>query len=59
MVPDDQTDLPEGAAVTVLADVGDKEFDVPPDLAADLAEAMEAERGDVVSKRAVLARLRG
>jgi hypothetical protein len=60
IVPDDETELPEGAAVTVLADTADREFDVPQELEADLAAAMEeADRGDVVPASAVLARLRG
>jgi hypothetical protein len=29
IVLDEQTDLPEGAAVTVLADTTEREFDVP------------------------------
>ena len=60
VVPDEKTDLPEGAAVTVLADTGDGEFDVPPELEADLMNALdEADRGDVIPASAVLARLRG
>jgi hypothetical protein len=60
VVPDEETDLPEGAAVTVLADTTDGDFDVPQDLEADLLRALdEADRGDVVPASAVLARLRG
>jgi hypothetical protein len=60
IVPDDETDLPEGSAVTVLADAGEREFDVPTELQADLAAALdEADRGEVVSASTVLARLRG
>jgi hypothetical protein len=60
IVLDEQTDLPEGAAVTVLADTTEREFDVPRELEADLTAALEdADRGDVVPASAVLARLRG
>ena len=59
IVPDEETALPEGAAVTVLADADEREFDVPPELEADLLSAMqEADRGDVVSASDVRARLR-
>lgn len=60
IVLDEQTQLPEGAAVAVLADAADKEFDVPSELESDLAAALdEADRGDVVPAATVLARLRG
>ncbi len=60
IVLDEQTDLPEGAAVTVLADTTEREFDVPRELEADLTAALkDADRGDVVPASAVLARLRG
>jgi hypothetical protein len=60
IVLDEQTHLPEGAAVTVLADTAEREFDVPQELEAELTAALEdANRGDVVPASAVLARLRG
>jgi hypothetical protein len=60
IVLDEQTHLPEGAAVTVLADAAEREFDVPLELEADLTAALkDADRGDVVPASAVLARLRG
>lgn len=60
VVPDEQTDLPEGAAVTVLADTADGDFEVPQNLEADLLKALdEADRGDVIPASAVLVRLRG
>jgi hypothetical protein len=59
IVPDEETELPEGAAVTVLADADEREFDVPAELEADLLVAIdEADRGDVVPASDVLARLR-
>lgn len=59
IVLDEQAELPEGAAVAVLADAAEKEFDVPAELDADLSAALdEADRGDVVPASTVLARLR-
>jgi hypothetical protein len=60
IVPDDGIELPEGATVAVLADADEREFDVPPELEAELLASLdEADRGDVVSASIVLRRLRG
>ena len=59
VVPDEKTQLEEGAAVTILADTQEREFDVPKEVETDLLAALdEAERGDVVPASDVLARLR-
>ncbi|MBM3341270.1 MAG: hypothetical protein FJY56_04035 [Betaproteobacteria bacterium] len=52
--------LPEGAVVTVLAREADETFDVPPELEAQLQESIaQAERGETISAKEMLARLRG
>lgn len=51
--------LPEGTVVTILARESDEAFELPPDLEAELLESIaEAKRGDVISAKALLARLR-
>jgi hypothetical protein len=59
VVPDESTNLPEGASVTILADTEEQTFEVPSDEEAALVAALEeAERGEVVDARALLQRLR-
>lgn len=51
--------LPEGAVVTILAREADETFEVPPELEAVLQESIaQAERGETISAKEVLARLR-
>jgi hypothetical protein len=58
IVPDEEQDLAEGTAVTVLADSDEKTFEVSMDEEAALVAALEeADRGEVVSAAAVLRRL--
>jgi hypothetical protein len=59
VVPDEETDLPEGAPVTILASAEEPTFDVAPDEEATLLAALEeADRGDVIDAHTVLQRLR-
>jgi hypothetical protein len=59
VVPDERTDLPEGAAVTILADAEEPTFEVSPEQEAELVAALEeADRGEVVDARGLLQRLR-
>lgn len=58
IVPDEETPLPEGAVVTVLADMDEPRFAVSPEEEAQLLEAMaEADRGQVVPAAEVLRHL--
>lgn len=51
--------LPEGTVVTILARDADETFAVPPELEAELQEAIaEADRGETISARDLLERLR-
>ena len=51
--------LPEGAVVTILARDADETFEVPAELEAELHESLaQAERGDTISAKEMLARLR-
>ena len=51
--------LPEGTVVTVLARDADETFTLPPELEAELQEAIaEADRGETISARDLLERLR-
>jgi hypothetical protein len=59
VVPDEETDLPEGASVTILAGPEEHTFEVSLDEEAALVAALEeADRGDVVDARTLLRRLR-
>jgi hypothetical protein len=58
-VPDETTNLPEGASVTILADPEERTFEVSPqDEAALVAALEEADRDEVVDASTLLQRLR-
>jgi hypothetical protein len=51
--------LPEGTVVTVLARDTDETFELPPELATELAASIaEADRGEIVSAAELFERLR-
>ena len=51
--------LPEGAVVTILAREANETFEVPAELEAELLESIaEADRGDTISAKELLERLR-
>lgn len=51
--------LPESTVVTILARESDEAFELPPHLEVESLESIaEAERGDVLSAKELLARLR-
>jgi hypothetical protein len=59
VVPDETTNLPEGASVTILADPEERTFDVSAQEEATLVAALEeADRDQVVDASALLQRLR-
>ena len=59
MVPDERTDRPEGASVTILADPQERTFEVSPEDEAELVAALEEpDRGEVVDASTLIRRLR-
>ena len=58
VVPDEETDLPEGAAVAILADPSERTFIVSQEQENDLVASLgEAERDEVVDAAELLKRL--
>ena len=58
VVPDEATDLPEGAPVAILADPAERTFAVSSEEEADLIAALgEADRNEVVDAAELLKRL--
>ena len=58
VVPDEDTDFPEGAPVAILADPPEHSFVVSPEQEAELVAALdEAERDEVVDAAELLKRL--
>ncbi len=59
IVPEDGVTLPEGAAVTVIADGDSQGFEATPEEERELLDAIaEVERGETVSAAELLERLR-
>ena len=51
--------LPEGTVVTILAREADEDFEVPPELEAELLESIaQADRGEAISADELIERLR-